>query len=46
MANIALAMEALNLNGRWQLVEKAGARLPEHPMNLQPLAKLFLEGMG
>jgi nitroreductase len=46
MANIALAMEALNLNGRWQLVEKAGPHLPEHPMNLQPLAKLFLEGMG
>jgi nitroreductase len=44
MANIALAMEALNLNGRWDLVEEAGPHLPEHPSNLQPLARLVLDG--
>jgi nitroreductase len=46
MANITLAMEALNLNGRWELVEEAEPHIPEHPSNLQPLARLLLEGMG
>jgi len=46
MANITLAMEALELRGRWELVEEAEPHLPEHPSNLQPLARLSLEGMG
>jgi nitroreductase len=46
MANITLAMEALNLNGRWELAEEAGPDVPKHAMNLQPLARLLLEDMG
>jgi hypothetical protein len=46
MANITLAMEALNLSGRWELVEETGPDVPKHATNLQPLARLSLEGMG
>jgi len=46
MANIALAMEALNLSGRWELVEETGPHLLEHPSNLQPLARLVMDGKG
>jgi nitroreductase len=46
MANVALAREALNLDGRWELVEETEPHLPGHPSNLQPLARLPLEGMG
>jgi nitroreductase len=46
MANIAMAMEALNLDCRWELVEEIGPHLPEHPSNLQPLARLVMDGKG
>jgi nitroreductase len=46
MANITLAMEALKLSGRWELVEETGPDVPKHATNLQPLARLSLEGMG
>jgi nitroreductase len=43
MANVALALEALELAGRWQMLSEDEARLPPHPSHLQPLAILVRE---
>ncbi|MGQ9502068.1 MAG: nitroreductase family protein [Anaerolineae bacterium] len=42
MANITLAMEALGMQGRWQLLS-GGAVVPSHPSAWLPLAQLTLE---
>lgn len=42
MANVALALEALGLPGRWEMVEEASSEVPPHPPGLQPLARLTL----
>jgi len=43
MANITMAMRALELAGRWQLVDGVQAGFPECPETLEPLAKLVLD---
>lgn len=43
MGNVALALEALGMAGQWQLLAEGHAGLPEHPKDLQPLARLLLE---
>ncbi|MFZ5916363.1 MAG: nitroreductase family protein [Chloroflexota bacterium] len=40
MANVALALEALGLPGRWEMVEEPDPEIPPHPPGLQPLARL------
>jgi nitroreductase len=42
MANVALALEGLGIEGRWQLLEETDLDLPDHPTELQALAKLEL----
>lgn len=46
MANITLAMEALDLRGHWEMLEEAEPRVPKHPPNLQPMATLVLDEEG
>jgi nitroreductase len=43
MGNVALALEALGTTGRWQLLADTGPDLPDHPADLQPLAKLLFD---
>jgi nitroreductase len=43
MANVALALEGLGMEGGWQLLEETDPDLPDHPAELQALAKLELE---
>jgi nitroreductase len=43
MANVALAMEALALSGRWRMVENTKPNVPKHPPALSPIATLILE---
>ena len=48
MANVSLAMRALGIAGRWELVDGIAAGepgcAPECPEELQPLAVLWLDG--
>lgn len=43
MANIALALEALGMEGRWVMLSGTERDIPEHPTNLHPMAMLILE---
>ena len=43
MANVALAMEALGLSGRWRMLENTKPKVPKHPPDLSPIATLILE---
>jgi len=43
MANVALAMEALDVPGAWALCEATDPQLPTHPADLAPLAMLTLD---
>jgi nitroreductase len=40
MANVALALEALGMEGHWQMLAQDEAHLPDHPPGLQPMAML------
>jgi len=40
MANVALALEALEMEGQWTTLTGREPDIPKHPTNLQPLAKL------
>jgi len=40
MANVSLAMEALDIPGEWALCEAMDPQLPVHPADLEPLAML------
>jgi len=40
MANISLAMQALDIDGRWILSDERSYDAPPHPTDLQPLAAL------
>jgi nitroreductase len=40
MANVALALEALRIERQWTMLKGRESDIPEHPTNLQPLAKL------
>lgn len=42
MSNVALALEALGMEGRWELLPDAENDLPEHPAELKALARLAL----
>jgi nitroreductase len=42
MANVALALEALAREGRWQMLDEGERGLPDYPESLQPLARLLL----
>jgi nitroreductase len=42
MANVALALEGLGIEERWQLLDETDPDLPDHPTELQALAKLEL----
>jgi nitroreductase len=46
MANVSLALEALGMVGMWQMVDgpqaDPGDEIPEHPADLEPLARLVL----
>jgi nitroreductase len=42
MANVALALEALGMEGQWRMVAEDEAGLPDHPASLQPVAVLAL----
>ena len=42
MANVTLAMEALDIDGSWHMYE-GEEDVPAHPDNLQPLGRLILE---
>ncbi len=42
MGNVALALGALGMAGQWQLSADRDPDLPEHPADLQPLARLLL----
>jgi nitroreductase len=42
MANVALALEALGMEGQWTTLEGSETDIPEHPTDLQPLAKLTM----
>jgi len=42
MANVALAMEALEMEGSWRMFAGREDRFPEHPASLQPLAHLLI----
>lgn len=42
MGNVALALEALGMAGHWELLAGTEPDLPDHPADLQPLAKLPL----
>ena len=43
MANISLAMEALGVAGAWTMLDPGqGGGIPEHPADLEPLARLDL----
>ncbi len=46
MANVALALEALGLSGRWIMYEGMESDIPSHPEDLQPLAWLRLGEEG
>lgn len=46
MANITLAMEALDLTGHWEMLNGAKSRVPEHPASMEPMATLFLDEKG
>lgn len=43
MANISLAMQALNLQGQWQLIEGSDKDVPDYPQDLIPLARLTIK---
>ena len=43
MANISLAMQALNVQGHWQLIDDSEKDYPDHPQDLIPLARLIIE---
>lgn len=40
MSNVTLALEALGMEGRWQMLAEDDAALPACPANLRPVAKL------
>jgi nitroreductase len=42
MANVALAMEALGLSGRWTMLQDGEPSVPKHPPDLSPIATLIL----
>jgi len=42
MSNVALALEALGMAGRWELLAGTEPDLPDHPTDLQALARLPL----
>jgi nitroreductase len=42
MGNVALALEALGITGGWQVFADRGSEPPDHPADLQPLARLLL----
>lgn len=41
MSNIAMALETLDLSGKWSLFNGREAEIPEHPENMEPLARLL-----
>ena len=43
MANVALALEALGVKGHWRMLAGGEPGLPDHPPNLQPMARLDLQ---
>jgi hypothetical protein len=43
MANISLAMQALDIDGHWVLPDERSYDAPQHPADLQPLAALCLK---
>jgi nitroreductase len=43
MANVTLAMEALGMEGGWELLTGIEPHIPKHPENLHPLATLAIE---
>ncbi len=43
MANISLAMQALNVQGHWQLIDDTEKDYPHHPQDLIPLARLIIK---
>lgn len=42
MGNVALALDALGMAGRWIVHEGPGVGVPDHPTDLEPLATLML----
>jgi hypothetical protein len=44
MANVALALEALGMEGGWQMLAQGEVDVPDCPPNLQPMARLILQG--
>lgn len=42
MANVALAMEALGMEGQWVMLEGTEPEIPDHPADLRPLATLVM----
>ncbi len=42
MANVALAVDALGMEGRWVMLSGAEPDLPAHPTNLHPMARVLL----
>jgi len=42
MANVALAMEALGMEGQWVMLEGTEPDIPDHPADLRPLATLVM----
>ena len=42
LANVSLALEAQGLEARWELLSDGQDGVPDHPDDLQPLAKLDL----
>ncbi len=42
MGNVALALEALGMEGRWALYSGAEPSIPDHPRDLMPLARLMV----
>lgn len=42
MANVTLAMETLDIPGKWTLLSTSDRDIPEHPDTLEPVARLSL----
>jgi nitroreductase len=42
MGNVALALEALGMEGRWVMVDGTEPDIPDHPADLHPLAMLVM----
>ena len=42
MSNISLAMASLGIQGKWDLLDQNDSSIPDHPMNLDPVARLMI----